>query len=106
MNDRTKILALVFILAQQLRAWLSFARDAGHMQREFKYLSGILFAALDRFLKYFFDGHAEEDDTVYEHSVKVSEVVEKLLSLDDDDLRRVEGLILKMQKYRDVKKAA
>lgn len=46
MNDRTKILALVFILAQQLRAWLSFARDAGHMQREFKYLSGILFAAL------------------------------------------------------------
>ena len=101
MDSRTRTLLLVFVFAQQLRAWIKHARDLGHLNREFKYLSGILLNALENLLKYFFAGHGDEDDTIYEHSVGISEVVEKLVTLEDEDIKRVMKLVEKIKRERN-----
>lgn len=99
-DEKTRTLLLVFVFCQQLKAWLTHARDFGHLNRQFKYLSGILLNSLNSMLKYWFDGHGEEDDTIYEHSVHVSELVEKLVTLEDDDIKRVMGLVDKIKRER------
>lgn len=100
-KDRTKTVAMVLILSMQLREWLSFAVDMGVTHGKFKILAFELLGALNKLLKFLFPGSGkgqnEEANEVYEHSVKISEIIEKFLELDDDKQRRVMSLIDKMK---------
>ncbi len=96
-RERTKVVATTIVLTLQLREWLSFAREMGVMNGRFKYLGGLLLNSLDSLIKFLFEGHHPENDEAYEHSVKVSEVVGELIELDDEQQRRVLGLIRKIK---------
>lgn len=99
-RDRTKTVAITLVLAIQLKTWIEFAREMGVVNQRFKYLTGILLSALDNLLRFMFEGQDPEREEAYEHSVRVSEVVEAFVDLDDDEQRRVLGLIKKMKAGR------
>src|ERR1044072_297402 len=96
-RERTKVVATTIVLVLQLRECVGFARGSGVMNGRFKYLGGILLNALDGLIKFLFEGHDPENDEAYEHSVKVSEVIGEFMELDDEQQKRVLGLIKKMK---------
>lgn len=97
LHERRKVIATVIVLTLQLREWLTFARETGTVRGRAKQLSGILLSAVNNTIKFFFEGHDSEGEQAYEHSVKISDVVTELLTLDDEQQRRVLGLIKKMK---------
>lgn len=81
-------------LAHQLVAWTDHARDLGYMTRAFKYESGILSQNLKKFLGVF----EALDDDVYEHSVQISDLFERIAKMDEQQIKRVLGLIAKIER--------
>lgn len=96
-RERSKVVATTIVLTIQLKEWVTFAREMGAMNGRFKYLSGILLNALSNMLKFLFEGHDQENDEAYEHSVKLSDVISEFIELDDEQQRRVLGLIRKIK---------
>lgn len=96
MSDRTKALIMVFSLCHQLQAWLEYARSFGYMTQSFKQESNLLNKQCEKVIKMF--GANEEE--LYEHSVQVSDILEKLSRLEADDVKRVIGLINKIEQTK------
>lgn len=93
-DNRTKTVLMVFGLAHQLNAWLEYGRDMGHMQKEFKNSSGMLSQQSASFIKRF-GAHEPE---VYEHSVQIAELLERLAKLDENGVQSMLGLLTKIEK--------
>ena len=93
MTDRTKAIMMVFGLTHQLNAWLEFSRSLGYMTQKFKYSSGILSNQCNKFLHEF----EAMDEMVYEHSVQVSEIFERIAKMDEKDIKSLLGLIKKIE---------
>lgn len=85
---------MVFGLCHQLAEWIEFARDFGYMTQSFKQDSGNLVRQCRSFLQKY--GAAEEE--VYEHSVQVSELFERIAKMDEEQIRRVIGLVSKIER--------
>jgi hypothetical protein len=96
MNDRTKAIVMIFGLSHQLNAWLEYARSFGYMTQRFKQDSAVLSKQCEKFNQSF--GAMEEE--VYEHSVKISELFERIAKLDDFDINRVIGIVEKIEKSK------
>ena len=96
MNERTRSVMMVMGLCHQLSAWIDFSRNLGHMTRMFRYESGILSNNCQRFIKMF----GGEDDQVYEHSVQISELFERIAKMDQEDIKRVYGIIKKIEEQK------
>jgi hypothetical protein len=93
MTDRTKTVMIVFGLSHQLKNWIDYARDFGFMTRKFKHDSGVLSNMLNGFI----NNYGAADDEVFEHSVQVSELFERIAKLDETDIKRVVNLINKIE---------
>lgn len=83
-------------LSHQLIAWIDYARDFGYTTKNFKYESGILGNNLKKFLSEF----QADDDLLYEHSVQISELFERIAKMDESEVKRVLGLISKIEDQR------
>jgi hypothetical protein len=94
MNQRTKTVMMVFGLCHQLSEWIDFARDFGYMTQSFKQDSGILVRQCRSFLS----KYGAVEDEVYEHSVQVSELFERIAKMDEEQIKRVIGLITKIER--------
>lgn len=97
MNDRTKTVLMVFGLAQQLNAWLEYGRSFGHMTQKFKQSSKLLSDQCLSFNKQF----GAIEDEVYEHSVQISDLFERVARLDENGIKSVLGLLNKIEKRDD-----
>ena len=93
--QRAKQTVMIIIHSQQLVNWLTHARDLNTVSREFKYRSGIILTALKNFLLSI-EKQTGEKDFLFEESAQYSEVLEKLMSLDENDCNRVSKLIDKL----------
>lgn len=93
-NQRTKAVMMVFGLCHQTVAWLRFARDLGYMSRDFKYDSKLLNDFMEKFMHRY--GAMEEE--VYEHSIQISDLFERIAKLDETDIRRIDGLLTKIER--------
>jgi hypothetical protein len=98
MTERTKTVMMVFGLAHQLNAWLDFGRDMGHMQKEFKHQSGILSNLSMNFIRRF----GAQEPEIYEHSVQIAEIFERVARLDEDGIKSMLGLLNKIEKRNEV----
>ena len=87
---------LVFGLSHQLKAWIDYARDFGYMTQKFKQDSGTLSSQLGNFIA----NYGALDDEVYEHSVQISELFERIAKLDDTDIKRVVNLMNKIESQK------
>lgn len=85
---------MVICLAHQLAAWIDHARDFGYMTKNFKFESGVLSSNLKKFLTIF----EATDDEMYEYSVQVSDLVERIAKMDEGQIKRVAGLINKIER--------
>lgn len=97
MSDRTRALVMVFSLTHQLKEWINYSRSFGYMTQLFKHESNILSKQCDRFIGSF----GIMDDDISDHSAMISELFEKLSALDEQDTKRVFGLIDKIIKTKN-----
>lgn len=91
---------MVFGLSHQLKNWIDHARSLGHMTQKFKHDSGNLSMQLDRFMK----NYGADDDLLFENSVQVSDVFERIAQLDEHDIRRVIKLMDKIESEKQYPK--
>jgi HD-GYP domain-containing protein (c-di-GMP phosphodiesterase class II) len=96
MTQKTKAIMMVFGLTHQLSAWIDYSRSLGYMTQSFKQESGILSRQCHKFISMF----GAQDEEVYEHSVQISELFEKLAKMDEYDIKRVVGLINKIEQTK------
>lgn len=96
MSDRTKALIMVFSLSHQLQAWLEYARSFGYMTQSFKQESNLLSKQCDKVIRMF----GANEDELYEHSIQISDLLEKLSKLDESDVKSVLGLINKIHRIK------
>lgn len=98
--DRTKTIMMVFGLCHQLKNWIDHARSMGHMTHKFKHDSGNISTQLGNFIA----NYGASDDEVFEHSVLVSDVFERLARMDDKDINRLLKLMDKIESERSYEK--
>lgn len=102
MSDRTRVLMMVFGLAHQLQAWIEFAKSFGYMTKTFKQESTMLSSQCQRMIKAF----EADDEDIYEHSVQISDLFERIAKLDGEDVKRVLGLINKIEQTKKTKQCS
>jgi hypothetical protein len=100
MNDRTKTVMMVFGLCHQLKNWIDHARSFGHMKHKFKQDSGLLSQQLGSFIT----NYGALDDEVFEHSVLVSDVFERIARMDQEDIKRLMNLMDKIESQKSYTK--
>jgi hypothetical protein len=93
MTDRSKTVMMVFGLCHQLRNWIDYARAFGFMTQKFKQDSGVIRKHIDSFIA----NYGAEHDEVFEHSVQVSELFERIAKMDEQDIKRIVNLINKIE---------
>lgn len=96
MTDRTKTVIMVFGLCHQLRNWIDYARAFGFMTQKFKQDSGTIRKHVDSFIT----NYGAEDDEVFEQSVQVSELFERIAKMDEQDIKRIVNLINKIESQK------
>lgn len=91
---------MVFGLAHQLKNWIDHARGMGHMTQKFKHDSGNLSIQIGRFI----ENYGANEDEVFEKSVMVSDVFERLARMDEQDIKRIIKLIDKIESEKSYTK--
>jgi hypothetical protein len=100
MNDRTKTVMMVFGLCHQLKNWIDHARSFGYMKHKFKQDSGLL----SQQLRSFINTYGADIDEVFEQSVQVSDVFERIARMDEQDIKRLMNLMDKIESQKDYTK--
>lgn len=93
MNDRTKAIMMVVGLSHQLREWIDFSKSLGYVTQRFKHESGILSNQCGKLISML----EADDEEVYEHSIQISSLFEKIAKMDSQDMKRIYGLISKIE---------
>lgn len=96
MSEKGKAVMMVIGLCHQLSAWIEFSRNMGYMTQRFKQESGILANQCKKFIAAF----DANDDDLYEHSVQISELFERIAKMDQEDIKRVYGIIKKIEEQK------
>jgi hypothetical protein len=96
MTEKTKAIMMVFGLTHQLSAWIDYSRSLGYMTQSFKQESGLLSRQCHKFIGLF----GAQEDEVYEHSVQISELFERIAKMDESDIKRVVGIINKIEQTK------
>jgi len=91
---------MVFGLAHQLKNWIDHARSLGYMTQKFKHDSGNMSNQLGRFI----ENYGANEDEVFEHSVLVSDVFERLARMDEQDIKRIIKLMDKIESEKSYTK--
>ena len=84
---------MVFGLCHQLKNWIDHARSFGFMTQRFKQDSGMISRQLESFI----NNYGAAEDEVFEHSVLVSDVFERLARMDNQDINRIVKLMDKIE---------
>jgi hypothetical protein len=105
--ERLKIVNMVVIHSKQTEVWLTHALNEGLMNKEFKYESGLMLNATKKFNKYLLkiavtpdDDPQHADETIYEESAKYSDIIKDLMYMSEPDIKRVQGIIKKINQQK------
>lgn len=89
---------MIVILATQLNNWLSFTVTQKGFRQQSKQRANLLIKNIDNFLSEL--KKAVGDDFLFEESAEFSDMIETILNLNENDRKRVGGLIVKLLKEK------